>query len=176
FVTPRGWRLPRGRVEWLAGGGVLVSGPARVGRVDPRPRLAGPAQAEALHELHADPPQRLQLGGRLDALDDELAADLAGVAHERGDESPALGVGVDAGRERAGELQVGGADRGDLTEPRVPRPHVVDGEGRSALELAAAGDERLLGYLDDQTAQTVIASLRGLLEEPARLRFGEHGR
>ena len=80
----------------------------RAPQLRPGPPRRG--EQEALAQRHPQRPQPRQLGAELDALGDEEAADLGGVAAERADQGGAVVVGVDAADQRAVELHVVGGE------------------------------------------------------------------
>src|SRR4051812_24364602 len=65
---------------------------------------SGPAEVETLSIAHTEPTQHRLLTEGLDALGDDLSADLGGERHQRAGQGPAGGVGVYALHQRAVEF------------------------------------------------------------------------
>jgi hypothetical protein len=144
---------------WGAGAWVVACG---VGKVIARPRG------------NAEPPQRGDLEGCLDAFGDDGCAGLGGEGDESRGEGPAYGVGVDALGECDIELEDVGADTDQVLQAGVTGAGVVHGDADTSLpvpvqsteQAVVIGDATVLGefkhdVLGRQTVEDLVEIGRG---------------
>ena len=142
----------------LAAGGPQPGGR---GRGQAGPRLARPAEQEALGQWHPEPGERLQLRPGLHALGQQPGVDPAGELAEQTGQGQLDLVVVGVGDQGAVELDQVRPHPGDLLQPGVARARVVQGQQPAALgQLVAQPDQRhqvgdllVLGQLQDQRGQ-----------------------
>ena len=139
---------------------------------------AGPGRpsSQPWRERDAEPGERGQLGGGLDALGEQPGVDPAGELAEHLGQGHAHRVGVGVADQRAVELHDLRAQGGELLQARVAAAGVVQGDQGAAraqlVALAAQGGQvvhgRVLGQLDDDAVQVGPGGQGVLHRRPSR--------